>query len=274
MGNHGGIHVVEVRAANDGADDGGAAPMCELSGQRTDRAQHPMHQYRLACDRPVAEHGPVCGDAWNAKARAYLVGDFVGERNGLALRHAGQLRGGAKRPVGLRAVGPHPLPDPAAVHSVADGVDHAGAVAVRDDPRKAHRSSLPAGALLGVAGIEAGEADSNPDLTRAGLGIRQLSHLQDICRRTLPVIPGRQHVSHLREALRRRRYIPWNHISRVAPSLRRSNAPRRRGWPSATSPGWRRAAEEIARAPPIRSESAILPQTPWWPWPRRVFQPR
>ena len=31
------------------------------------------------------------------------------------------------------------------------------AVAVRDDPRKAHRISLPAGALLGIAGIDAGE---------------------------------------------------------------------------------------------------------------------
>jgi hypothetical protein len=156
MGDHGSIQVVEVSAVNDGAYDGGAAPLRQLGSQRTDRAQHTVHEDRFAGDRAVAEHSPMCRDAWNAKACAHLVGDFIGDRNGLPVRDTSQLRGSAERPIGLRAIGPHPLPDPAAVHAVADGINHAGAIAVRNDPRKAHRSSLPAGALLGVAGIDAG----------------------------------------------------------------------------------------------------------------------
>ena len=206
MGNRRRIDIFEVSAANNRADDGGAAPMRQLSSQRTNRTQHPVHQNRFAGDRAVAEHGPVSRDPRNSQARAHLVGDFIDERNGLQVGHAGQLRGGAEWPVRLCAIGPHPLPDPAAVHAVADGVDHAGTVAVRDDPRETHRISKPAGALLRIAGIDAGEANPYPDFARARFGSRQLPDLQHLCRGTLSVVPGRQHVSrteHGAERLRR-----------------------------------------------------------------------
>ena len=84
----------------------------------------------------------------------------------------GVLGGGPEGPVGLGAVDPHPLSDAALVDALADGVDDAGRVAVRDHPRVGHRGAEPAAPLLGVAGVDTGEAHPNADLARAGVGVR------------------------------------------------------------------------------------------------------
>src|ERR1700757_1200708 len=99
------------------------------------------------------------GAAGKPETSTHLVVDFIRKRNRLRLRHTRELRRGAERPVGLGAVGPHPLPDPTAVHALPDGVDHTRTVTVRDDPRVAHRGALPAGALLGVAWVDPGERE-------------------------------------------------------------------------------------------------------------------
>jgi hypothetical protein len=68
------------------------------------------------------------GNSRNTETRAGLVGDVIGKCNRLPLRHTRQLGGGAERPVGLGAVRPDPLPDPAIIHTIPDRVDYAGAV--------------------------------------------------------------------------------------------------------------------------------------------------
>jgi hypothetical protein len=58
----------------------------------------------------------------------------VGQRDGEVAGDDGVLGGGTEGAVGLGAVHPHALPDAARVDAVADGVDDAGGVAVRDHP--------------------------------------------------------------------------------------------------------------------------------------------
>ena len=76
-------------------------------------AEHAVDQDGLAVDRAVGEDRAVGGDAGDAQARAELVADVVGQGDGLVVGYDGVLGGGAEGPVGLGAVDPHPLPDPA-----------------------------------------------------------------------------------------------------------------------------------------------------------------
>ena len=76
----------EVGAAAHRADHRGARPCGELRRHRPDAAEHAVDEDRRAVDRPVPEHGAVGGDAGDAEARAHLVRDAVGERDGLVRR--------------------------------------------------------------------------------------------------------------------------------------------------------------------------------------------
>src|SRR5690349_14589882 len=51
--------VGEVGGGADGADDGGAIPVCELRGESADAAEDAVDQDGLAGDGSVGEHGPV-----------------------------------------------------------------------------------------------------------------------------------------------------------------------------------------------------------------------
>jgi hypothetical protein len=148
------VDLVKVAAAHDSADDCGAAPARQLRGQRTHRAQYPVHQNRFPLNWPVPEHCAVCGDARDAQAGAEFVGHLIGKPHGLLFRHTRELRGSSEPSVRLGAVSPHSLPDPSAVHAVADRIDHAGAITVRDDAGKGHRRPLPAKAFFRVARVD------------------------------------------------------------------------------------------------------------------------
>lgn len=106
----------------------------------------------------------------------------------------GVLRGDTESPVGLGRVDPHALPDTADVDTVADSVDNAGGVAVRDHPRVEHRRAGPAAPLLGVARVDSGDGDTDAHITGAGDQIGQLAHVQHLGGGALLVVPGRKHM--------------------------------------------------------------------------------
>ena len=152
-----------------------------------------MHQHCGVVDGSVAEDSAVRGDPGDAETGADLVGYLVGQVNGKLLRHDGVLGSGAERAVGLGAVHPDTLPDAVPADAVTDGVDGAGAVAVRDDARVRHRGAEPAAALLRVAGVHAGEPHPDADLPGSRLGVGELADLQDVGRGALPLVPGCAH---------------------------------------------------------------------------------
>ena len=72
------IHLNQVVAAPDRANDGGRAPASKLRGQASDASQHAVHQHRRTGDRPVTKHCPMSSDARNAKARGDVIGHVIG----------------------------------------------------------------------------------------------------------------------------------------------------------------------------------------------------
>ena len=102
-----GAHPLKVHVSSHSPNDGCAAPVGELRGQRSDRAEHALHHDNVAVDRAVSEHSSVGGDPRNAQAGAELVRNFVGQIDGLLCGDHRQLRSGAERSVGLGAMHPH-----------------------------------------------------------------------------------------------------------------------------------------------------------------------
>ena len=196
------VDAGEVGAVPHCADDRGAPPRCKLSRHRADAAEHAVDEDRRAFDRPVAEDGAMGGDAGNAQTRAHLVADVVGERDRLVGGHHGELRGGAEGPVGLGAVDPDALSGPGRVDAVADRVDDARPVAVRDHPRIRHPVADPVAALLRVPGVDARDSDADANLARSRLGVGHLADLQHLRRRARPLVPSCEHPPHARPPLR------------------------------------------------------------------------
>ena len=118
---------------------------------------------------------------------------WPGQGHGQVAGDDSALGGGPEGPVGLRAVDPHALPEPAVIDTDANGVDDAGRVAVRDHPREGHRGTEPAAPLLGIARVDTRNAHPNADLARAGIGVPKLADLEHLSGGTLPLIPGRKH---------------------------------------------------------------------------------
>src|SRR4051812_36412630 len=81
--------LIEVALARHGSDDGRAAPVAKLRGERANAAEHPLDEDRLAVDRAVAEDSSVRGDAGDPEARADLLADLVRELHSLVFRHDG-----------------------------------------------------------------------------------------------------------------------------------------------------------------------------------------
>jgi hypothetical protein len=126
----------------------------------------------------------VRGDARNPEACARLVVDLVGQLHSLVSRHDGELGSRSEGAVGLRPLHPHTLSDSAVVHALSDGVDDAGAVAVRNDARERHPVAHPVAAFFRVPGIDAGDRNPNSDLAVARLRVRHLTDLEHLPRRS------------------------------------------------------------------------------------------
>jgi hypothetical protein len=80
----------------------------------------------------------MSSNARNAKARADLIGHVIGEVDRESLGDDRALGRSAEGSVRLCAVHPHASPDPTACDTGTDGVDDAGAVAMRDDSGVRH----------------------------------------------------------------------------------------------------------------------------------------
>jgi hypothetical protein len=158
-----------------GADHRGPAPARELGGHRANRAEDALDEDGGAVDGAVGEHGAVRGDPGDAQAGAEFIAEVAGQGHGQVVGDDGVPGGGSEGPVGLRAVDPHALPQPGLVDSGADGVDDADPVAVRDHPREGHRGAEPAAPLLGITGVNPGNAHPDADLPRAGIRDRELA---------------------------------------------------------------------------------------------------
>lgn len=160
-----------------------------------------MNEDRRALDRSVAEDSAVGGDPRDAKARSDLVRDAIGQLDGVILGHDGELRGGAEGPIGLGAVDPDALSDAAPGDAVADRVDDARAITVRDHTRVRHPVANPVAALLRITRIDARNRNPDPYLTRARLRIRHLADFEHVRSGSRSFVPSREHPRHLRPPL-------------------------------------------------------------------------
>ena len=148
----------------------------------------PLARPQAATSTPVATQSPcACG----APVRGTLPPRRTYSRGRSTACSAADhdvLRSRAKRAFPLAVPDPHPLTHPATRNTGPDPVDHARAVAVRDDAGRDHRPR--ATAPLAVRRVNAGGAEAHADFARAGLRRLHLADLQDLPRRTIPLVPS------------------------------------------------------------------------------------
>jgi hypothetical protein len=152
-----------------------------------DRARPAGDQHRLAAHRAVREQAAVGGHRRDPQAGAELEGGVVRQGYGLALGHHRPLRRGPPPAARRREPEPDPLADPGRVHSLADRVDHPGAVLVRDlEP--VHGARGGAAAALVVGRVDRGHRHLDPDLAGPGLRRSQLLDPQHLGSRSMGVV--------------------------------------------------------------------------------------
>jgi hypothetical protein len=178
------VHSRQVGVLAYRSDDGRAAPVRQLRGQRADTAQHAVHEHRQASHRAVREHGAMSRDPGNTETRANRLTHAVRKSDRLTVRNDRQLRRGAERPVGLRAEHPHALANATRIDTLTYGLDRASAVTVRDHPRERHRRTAPSAPLLRVTGIHSRLRGPNAHLASTRLGRTKLTDLEHLTRRT------------------------------------------------------------------------------------------
>jgi hypothetical protein len=88
------------------------------------------------------------------------------------------------------------LPDAPRVDARADGVDHAGAVLVRD-PQAVERALCGAVAGLGIGRVDGRDLHPDADLAGAGIGPVDLLNGEDVARGSDGGVGGSSHVPRL-----------------------------------------------------------------------------
>ena len=125
-----------IIAPTHGPDHPGTSPGGQLSRHGTDSTEDAMNQQRRAGHRTVAEDRPMSGNARDPQACTSLVADLVRQVDREVARNDRVLSSRAERTVGLCPIRPDPCSDPNRVDSITDRVEHAAAVAVRNDKRE------------------------------------------------------------------------------------------------------------------------------------------
>jgi hypothetical protein len=151
---------------------GGQSDRTEADGARA-----PLHQQRTAVNGTGHMNGTVCRDAGDPKTGTLLCGHTIRQRNDLRNRDHRVFRGSAEWTIRSGAVTPHAAVKPVRRHAVADSVDVASAIAVRDDARVRHAVAECVLSFLDVAEIDPGGGDPNPDLARTWSGVRHYADL-------------------------------------------------------------------------------------------------
>jgi len=151
--------------------------------------QHPLAGHAAA--RQHRMHGRQPG---NAQACAGLVRHAVGQRHRLRRRQHDMLRRRAERAAPSGIPDPYALADAIARDTIADGVDHAHAVAVRDHARERHAGPA-ASARLGVRRIHAGPVQPHAHLAGIGHRVRNVAELQNLRGRAVAFVEGSLHAN-------------------------------------------------------------------------------
>ena len=167
--------------------------MSKLRGERADAAEHTLDKHHLPCDRAVTEHRAMRSDSGDPETRAEFVADLIRQLHGLLRGHDRHLRGGAERTIRLCPVQPHTLTNTRGINTFPHGIDHARTITVRNDARVCHPEPEPTAALLRIARVDTGEADTHAHLARAENGRGHLTHLEHPRRCSLALIPSCEH---------------------------------------------------------------------------------
>ena len=173
-----------------GADHPGAARFGDLRRIMADRRPGASDEQRLAGDRPVQPNRLQRRERRNAEACARRDLDAVGQFHRLFGGQHAIFRRCAEGALPLRVPQPHPLADVAVIDAVADRIDHACAVAMRDDAWPCQWTPTPA---LHVGRVDAGHGDFHANLAGARLGRIHVADRQYVARRTVAFVPGSLH---------------------------------------------------------------------------------
>ncbi len=180
-----------LRRAHRG-DDLGLAPFGELDGVVSDRARAGGDQHRRAILDTSERDRLVGGIGRNAETRAGVHRRAGRQRHRLCGRHGDEFGSGTE------GAPPLPVPDPDAFahagrgDAVADSVDLAGAVAVRDHAWKRDLARHP-GAAFHVGRVDAGCGEAHAHLAGAGLRRLHLVHAQHGAGRPVGLVIGSTH---------------------------------------------------------------------------------
>ena len=164
----------------------------ELHGVESDRAGAAGDEHILAFERPVVEERVVGRHRRHAERGAALEGRARRQRHRLARGQSHVFGCRAEGPPALRVPDPDLLPEAAPAHALADRVDLAGAVAVRDDQRMAWPVA-DTEAAIAVGRVDTGEANPHPHLARPGPRLGELADLQHLAGGAVSGVEGRLH---------------------------------------------------------------------------------
>src|SRR6185503_12275565 len=128
----------------------------------------------------------------DAEAGAGFEAHIVRQLDRLRGRQRDKFGGGAERALPLPVPQPDPFADARLRHAVADRVDDAGAVTVRDDARPGDLAGR-ALARFDVGGVDAGGGELDPHFARAGLRRCDVADLQHLARGPVLLVPTRLH---------------------------------------------------------------------------------
>src|SRR5436190_12060638 len=139
-------------------------------------------------------HTTVRRDAGNPETGSLLEGDALRQRHSLLDGYDGVFGSRAEGPVRLRAVTPDALAHPVSRDTLANEIDVARTVAMRDHTRVRHAIAEGVLPLLDVAWIDARRYHPYTPFPATGSGIGHLADLQYLPRGSLLFVPRCAHL--------------------------------------------------------------------------------
>ena len=154
-----------------------------------------LHQHGLALHAARHQDSMHRRERGDAEACARLVGRSLRHRHGLRSRQGDELRRGAEGPAPCAVPQPYAFTDARAVDSFAHRVDHAHAVAVRNDSWKGELRAAQPRARLHVRRVDAAPQQLDAHFAGTGNRVGQVTELQDFARGAGALVKGRLHLT-------------------------------------------------------------------------------